>query len=134
MIPERVECISMPNRKRILAETKGMVFRPCAYAIIVNEGKILLPKLPWDEPKPFWLPGGGIEAGESTEDNLKRELIEEAGMAITVDSLAAVHDQFVYWENRQKPAHYIMILYHCTALTTEIQPPDAELDDIEMME
>jgi ADP-ribose pyrophosphatase YjhB (NUDIX family) len=35
----------------------------------------------------YWLPGGGVEAGEIAEEALRRELIEEASLVIDVKRL-----------------------------------------------
>jgi 8-oxo-dGTP diphosphatase len=55
-------------------------------AIIVKDGKILMTRDNNDAA--IWdLPGGRINIGESIETALKREIMEELGVAINVDSL-----------------------------------------------
>ena len=41
------------------------------------------------------LPGGGIETGESAEEALRREFVEEVGVAGSVSELIGVAEQFV---------------------------------------
>lgn len=54
------------------------IYRVVAKALITDhEGKVLVVK----EGQDFWsLPGGGLEHGESAQDCLKREIIEEIGL------------------------------------------------------
>jgi len=55
--------------------------RPGAYALVFNAaGEILLV----EEGGYFWLPGGGVEAGETYEQGLAREMLEETGYAVEI--------------------------------------------------
>ena len=50
-----------------------------AYAVTLDpEGRIAVNR----NPRGLFLPGGGIEAGETPEDALARELREECGRAL----------------------------------------------------
>jgi 8-oxo-dGTP diphosphatase len=52
--------------------------RPGAYALIVRDGALLIV----DENSGWFLPGGGLEDGESPVDALHREMLEETGFQI----------------------------------------------------
>ena len=54
------------------------------YALaFTDQGEILLVGTgPEEDPGLWWLPGGGVEEGESAEQALLRELDEEAGAAV----------------------------------------------------
>jgi 8-oxo-dGTP diphosphatase len=54
--------------------------RPGAYGIITNEVKQLATIRPLTGG--YFLPGGGIEAGENPEDALTREILEECGWTV----------------------------------------------------
>ena len=56
--------------------------RPAARAIVLDpDDRILLVRFVFPGGKTFWAtPGGGIEAGESSEDAVRRELGEETGL------------------------------------------------------
>ncbi|WP_296702811.1 (deoxy)nucleoside triphosphate pyrophosphohydrolase [Algoriphagus sp.] len=61
---------------------------PVTCAIIIHQNKILVAKRSSKMSQPgFWeFPGGKIENNESKEDCLKREILEELGIVITVKS------------------------------------------------
>lgn len=58
-----------------------------------DEGRVLLFKHTYRRDKPWGLPGGSLQAGESLEKCLAREIREESGLELEVDGLlsAAAH-------------------------------------------
>ncbi len=64
----------------------GFIFRrPSARAIIIKDGRLaLIHSLKYDYYK---FPGGGIDKGETNEQALVREVMEEAGLAVIPESI-----------------------------------------------
>ena len=58
--------------------------------LIIESGKLLTLKYNYSGNNVYALPGGNLEFGERMEDALKRELIEEIGLSVSVGSLAFV--------------------------------------------
>jgi 8-oxo-dGTP pyrophosphatase MutT (NUDIX family) len=53
--------------------------------VIVQDGLVLMDRTHHHDREVFyWLPGGGIEPGETSEEALRRELMEEAAVDIRV--------------------------------------------------
>lgn len=60
--------------------TEHVFFRPSVRAIIIKDGRVgMVHSLKYDYYK---FPGGGIEQGESNEQALIRETLEEAGLVV----------------------------------------------------
>lgn len=71
-----------PNRE--IHETKQLSDRPTAKILLKDtDGMICLTAK--TNSNFYFLPGGGIEAGESETDAIKRECLEEAGCNISID-------------------------------------------------
>jgi len=92
---EMVECITHYGKTKLLPKEK-LTFRPSVYAIIVNEGNVLL--LNTTHTGTYSLPGGGIEIGESIEEALKREVREETSLEIEIISFYRFDEQFFYYD------------------------------------
>jgi 8-oxo-dGTP pyrophosphatase MutT (NUDIX family) len=65
-----------------------------ARAVIPDgEGRVLFDRTHHTDRAPFyWLPGGGVEPGETSQEALRRELIEEAGLVIAPRRLLYVSE------------------------------------------
>jgi 8-oxo-dGTP pyrophosphatase MutT (NUDIX family) len=67
-------------------------FRYRAAAIIVEDGYVLFAT---NEKEDYYYSiGGGVRMGETAEDAVKREVLEETGVPYEVDHLAIIHENF----------------------------------------
>ena len=90
-----------------------MVRRISVRAVVLHDGKLLCARLkPYKEhlkEQDFWcLPGGGLDEGEALLDGIRREMIEETGIAPEVGALLYVQ-QFTYDDK-----DYIEFFFHVT--------------------
>lgn len=82
-------------------------------AALTNEiGEILLQKRPaGGQMADLWeFPGGKVDAGESPESALVRELQEELGIHVSVDNLLP----FTFASAPLDDRNLLLLLYHCT--------------------
>lgn len=103
--------------------------RLAAYCVVVREGQILLAL--WDmrdrqaDFTPRWtLPGGGVDLGESITDGAIREVHEETGYHVRIDSLLDVSSGVIAANKRfaakQCPLQTVAVLYGATILGGEL--------------
>lgn len=82
-------------------------------AVVIRDGKILLVKRANEPNKGKWsVPGGLVRTGETLEEALKREILEELGVSVEVGDVACVTDEIFYDENRNVEYHYIVIDFY----------------------
>jgi 8-oxo-dGTP diphosphatase len=85
-----------------------------AYGVILNNPKLLLTLKKSGAYKNLWgLPGGGIEFGETPEETLKRELLEEVALEAKELKLLGIVTHFEKYqvENEWIWLHHIGIVY-----------------------
>ena len=67
-------------------------FRYRAAAIIIEDGCVLFAGNEIDDY--YYSIGGAVHLGETAEDAVKREVLEETGVEYAVDHLAVIHENF----------------------------------------
>src|SRR2546426_9729223 len=89
-------------------------FRVGVYAVIFNEEGVLLGHrrdIDW------WnLPGGGMEAGETVDEALCREVREETGLEVEVEQLAGVYSK----PQKQE----VVLTFRCRTIGGMLQPTE----------
>jgi len=86
-----------------------------AYGILVHEGAVALVRSsnPQHVPPLWWLPGGGIDFGESPEETLIREFLEETGLRVASPALFSVTSDVRKRDNGDR-IHTVRIIYTVT--------------------
>lgn len=84
------------EHERLVCSVCGFVFyqnsKPCASAIVVRDGKVLLARRAIEPFKGWWdLPGGFLELGEHPEAGMVRELLEETGLTVRPAELLGIY-------------------------------------------
>lgn len=70
----------------------GLWFRYRAAAIILHDGCVLMAGNAREDY--LYSVGGGVHHGETAEDAVQREVLEETGVPLEVDRLAFIHENF----------------------------------------
>jgi len=75
----------------------------------------------------FWAPpGGGMDFGQSSEDNLKREFLEETGLNIEIERFLFVHEYL------SPPLHAIELVFNVKRTGGELKigfDPELQADE-----
>ena len=120
-----IECRTLDGTTKLVRD-KELILRPAAYAILVDQGKLLVLRL--RHSGKLHLPGGGVHTGERIKDTLKREVKEETGLEIEVGRFAHFEEIFFYFNPSEKAYHGLHFFYLCSALTLQLTA-DERVDD-----
>lgn len=91
-------------------------------AVIVAEGKVLIVKRKYDPLAGQWsLPGGGVELGETLEESIVREMLEETGLDIEVGPVIEVFDRITRDDDGGVKYHFVLVDYLCWPVGGELR-------------
>lgn len=98
--------------------------------MITQGDRILLCRMSQDSPDPgrWTLPGGGIDFGESPEDALRRELLEETNLRVEPVKLLTVDSQL--FNHPDRSVHVIRILYSARVLSGSLRSESSGTTDL----
>jgi len=83
-------------------------------AVIIDGDQVLLVKRGNEPLKGEWsLPGGALELGETLEDGIRREVLEETGLIIEPVSVVEVLDHISRDAEAHVQYHYVLVDYLC---------------------
>ena len=103
-------------------------------AVIVQDGKVLIVKRKYDPLAGRWsLPGGGVELGETLEDSIVREMLEETGLEIEVGPVIEVFDRITRDSSGQVRYHFVLVDYLCWPVGGELQA-SSDVEDARFVE
>lgn len=83
----------------------------CGAAIVRDGALLLIQRLTPPEVGAWGLPGGKVDLYEPCEDAVRREILEELGIEITLDGLLCVMDQI----DPNEGVHWVAPIYLVTA-------------------
>lgn len=100
------------------AEALAQVWpRAAASAAIFRGSTVLLAERGNGPRKGVWsLPGGKIEAGETSREAALREIREETGLEVDLAGLLDVHNAIIRDKAGHLQAHYLIAVYYGTCL------------------
>lgn len=103
--------------------TKILLVAACA--LVDNDGRVLLAQRPEGKSMAgLWeFPGGKVEAGETPEESLIRELKEELDIDVTEACLAP----FTFASHGYEKFHLLMPLYVCRRWEGEMAPLEGQV-------
>ena len=83
--------------------------------IILDKDRMLLIAHEKDGDIYWLLPGGGVDFGESLEDALKRELLEELNISVKIDKISLLSDSI----HPSGQRHIVNVCFLCSYLSGE---------------
>ena len=101
--------------------------KPCAGALVVRDGRVMLVRRAFEPFAGWWdVPGGFMDAGEHPIDAVKRELKEETGLEIEPTRLVGVYMDM--YGDGPDADDTMNLYYECEVVGGELRPGDDALE------
>lgn len=83
-------------------------------AVILDGDRVLLVERGQSPLKGYWsLPGGVLETGERLEEGIRREVLEETGLAVKPVGVITIFERIMRDARGRIEYHYVLIDYLC---------------------
>jgi ADP-ribose pyrophosphatase YjhB (NUDIX family) len=83
-------------------------------ALIIDRNRILLVERGREPLKGYWsLPGGVLETGETLEQGIRREVLEETGLVVEPLEVVEIFERIMRDGDGRPEYHYVLIDYLC---------------------
>lgn len=99
-------------------------------ALIFRNEKVLMVQRGREPALGKWsLPGGLVEVGESLQEAVCREVLEEVGLEVRVLDLVAALDRVILDEEGRIMYHYVLLDFLCASLNDDLPSPASDVED-----
>lgn len=83
-------------------------------AIILQRDRVLLVERGGAPLAGYWsLPGGVLEVGETLEEGVRREVLEETGLLVRPAGVVQIFERIMLDAQRLPEYHYVLVDYFC---------------------
>ena len=90
--------------------------------VIVHDGRVVIVKRRFEPLAGQWsIPGGAVEAGETLEACVVREMNEETGFVVEVGPVVEVLDRITRDDEGRILYHFVLIDYLCRPVSGELR-------------
>lgn len=94
-------------------------------ALIFKGSRILMVERAGNPLKGYWsLPGGLVEAGETLEAAVKREILEETGLRVTPQKMFELFERIMPDAQGRAEYHFVLLDYVCKVVGGTLEAGD----------
>jgi ADP-ribose pyrophosphatase YjhB (NUDIX family) len=87
--------------------------RNAAKAVIIRDSHVLLQRAEWAGQKCYFLPGGGQHPGEALDNTVRREVLEETGLNVTVERMLWLREYIGAHHGGAPEDHRVEVIFLC---------------------